>query len=63
MVRGEEMSTVTRIEELLRCMTTTPEKDKAGIITAHGVDCTVRIKALKDCLKIAQDEESKNEHN
>ena len=57
------MSTVTRIEELLRCVTEIPEKDKAGIITAHGIDCTVRIKALNDCLKIAKDEESKNERN
>ena len=57
------MSTVTRIEELLRCATIIPEKDSAGIITAHGVDCTVRIKALQDCLKIAKDEESKNECN
>ena len=58
-----DMSTVTRIEELLRCMNNIPEKDSAGIITAHGVDCTVRIKALKDCLKIAKDEESKRELN
>jgi len=57
------MSTVERIQELLNCTSRIPEKDKAGIITAHGVDCTVRIKALNDCLKIAKDEESKNERN
>jgi len=55
------MSTVERIQELLNCTSRIPEKDKAGIITAHGVDCTVRIKALNDCLKIAQDEERKRD--
>ncbi|MFA5377951.1 MAG: hypothetical protein WC455_19530 [Dehalococcoidia bacterium] len=55
------MSTVERIQELLNCTSRIPEKDKAGIITAHGVDCTVRIKALNDCLKIAKDEEGKSE--
>jgi hypothetical protein len=55
------MSTVERIQELLNCVSRIPEKDAAGIITAAGIDSTVRVKAITDCLKIAKDEESKRE--
>lgn len=58
-----DMSTVQRIQELLDCAVRVPEKDDAGIITATGIDATVRIKALQDCLKIAQDEEEKDGHS
>ena len=52
-----DMSTAQRIQELLDCAVRVPEKDKAGIIIPAGIDAQVRVKALNDCLKIAQDEE------
>jgi hypothetical protein len=57
------MSTVERIQELLNCANRIPERDAAGIITAAGIDAKVQAEALTQCLKIAQDEESKNERN
>jgi hypothetical protein len=36
-----------------------PTKDAAGIITAAGIDAGVRIKAIEECLRIAESEERK----
>jgi len=50
------MATVERIQQLLDCASRTPERDAAGVITPNGVDAQVRVKALRDCLKIAEEE-------
>lgn len=57
------MSTVERLQEILNCAVVIPIKDKAGIITPEGIDSKVKIDTLKKCLKIAIEEESKNERN
>ena len=57
------MSIAERIQNLINCTDNIPEKDNAGIITAAGIDYTVRMKALKECLKIVKDEENNNECN
>jgi hypothetical protein len=55
------LSTSTRIQALIDCAEKVPVKDAAGIITAAGIDAGVRIKALEECLRIAEDEEFKND--
>lgn len=50
------MSTVERIQQLLDCAVVRV-KDNAGIIIPSGVDQSVRVKALEECLKIAKEEE------
>lgn len=58
------MSTVERIQEIIDCSNSVPERDEAGIITAAGIDSLVRLKTLNECLKIANEEEQKiNERN
>lgn len=57
------MSAVERLQEILNCEVAIPIKDKAGIITPEGIDSKVKIDTLKKCLKIAIEEESKNERN
>jgi hypothetical protein len=53
------LSTVIRIMALLDCARAVPTKDAAEIITAAGIDAGVRIKALEECLRIAESEERK----
>lgn len=55
------MATVERIKQLLNCAERVPVKDGAGVIRPDGVDASIRAKAIQECLKIAEDEERKNE--
>lgn len=53
-----------RIRDLIRNEESIPVKDKAGIITAHGIDATVRRRALQQCLDIViQEEGADNDRN
>ncbi len=45
-----------RIIKMLEQEERIPEKDGAGIIMAKGIDSQVRAQAIRDCLKIVQDE-------
>lgn len=51
------MSTVQRIEEILAAAVRVPIRDAAGIVTPAGIDAAVRVKALRECLEIAKEEE------
>jgi len=50
------MATVERIQQLLDCASRIQERDDAGVITPNGIDAQVRMKALRDCLRIAEEE-------
>ena len=55
------MTTSKRIQRLIDAGNTVPVKDGAGIITPEGIDQTVRLKAYRECLAIAEDVERKHE--
>jgi uncharacterized protein YbaP (TraB family) len=55
------MSTAERIQQILDCDVYQPERDEAGIITPHGIDYKVRRRAREECLKIAEQEEAKQQ--
>jgi len=55
------MSTVQRIEQLLAAAVRVPIRDAAGIITPTGGENAARVKALRECLKIAREEEKKDD--
>lgn len=50
------MTVIQRIQALLAAAEAVPYKDGAGIITAAGIDAAVRIKAIRECLKIVLEE-------
>jgi hypothetical protein len=51
------MTVVERIQRMLDMDCKVPVKDEAGVITPHGIDSSVRRKALEDCLKVAKEVE------
>jgi len=50
------INVVRRLEQLLKIAEAVPVKDRAGIITAAGIDAGVRVRAIAECLKIAREE-------
>ena len=54
------MSTVERIQAILDCAVLIPEKDAAGVMIPAGVDNKIKVETLKQCLKIAIEEEKTN---
>ena len=53
------MSTVERIRELLACAVRVPIYDQSGkIINPAGVEAAVEARAIRKCLKIAEEEEN-----
>ena len=55
------MLTSERIQRLIDSGIAVSVKDEAGIITPEGIDQTVRLKAYRECLAIAEDVERKHE--
>ena len=52
------MSCVERIRQLLDCAVQAQVRDAAGVIIPAGVDASIEAKAIRRCLKIAQEEEN-----
>lgn len=50
------MSSVERIEQMLKMEVNKPQKDGAGIYVANRVDSAVRVKTLAECLRILKKE-------
>ena len=54
-----ENRAAARLEALLAAAEAVPVKDGAGIVTAAGIDAAVRVKAIRECLKIVREEENR----
>lgn len=54
------MATVERIQAILDSVVNVPIKDDAGIIIPSGIDNKIKVETLKQCLKIAIEEEQDN---